>query len=845
MAEQKKGGAYTADTIQVLAGREAVRKRPAMYISNTSSLGLHHLVYEVMDNSVDEAMAGYCDRIQVKIHYDNSVTVTDNGRGIPVEPHPSRPGQSTVEVVLTLLHAGGKFDNQAYQYSGGLHGVGVSVVNFLSEWMEVEVMRDGHVWFMRLEQGITKSPLQKIGDTKKSGTRVRFRPDPVIFDKVDFSYDTLANRFRELAFLNAGLTISIDDERSGKSAIFKFDGGIREFVRFLNKSKSLIHKEPVYFQKSRSYDKADGSGEQELQVEIALQYNDGYDEMLYAFANNINTRDGGTHLSGFRRALTRAVVNYAKKADMLKKIKGEIVGNDLREGLTAVLSIKIADPQFEGQNKGKLLNAEIQGVVEALVYEAVGEYLEENPKEAHAIVDKVLLTAQARYAAHRARQIVRKSVLDIGSLPGKLADCSEKDPALCEIYIVEGDSAGGSAKQGRDRHFQAILPLRGKILNVEKSRLDKVLANDSIRTIVTALGTGIGQETFDVEKTRYHKIIIMTDADVDGAHIRTLLLTFLYRQMRSLIEKGYVYIAQPPLYKIKKGKKEMYLEKDEDKDTFLLDAGVEAVELSITGARKKPIHLSTPQMKQLMEYVVDMEKLAQTVHRKGIKFLDYLRLRREDGRLPVYQVTSGEQCHYAYNEKELAEYLPETENGNGNGHKDNTPDMFNEDLDNDEGRDLLAEQEALEKEPEKRFDILEFPEARDIERLLDKLARMEIDTNFYDVDIHDALHESVPQFSVMDGGEEIPVLSLREAVEKVKDAGARGVVIQRYKGLGEMNPEQLWETTMNPKTRTLLQVTIEDAVLAEEMFSTLMGEHVIPRRLFIQKYAPEVRNLDV
>jgi len=839
--ETKKSGAYTEDNIQILDGRDAVRKRPAMYISNTSSLGLHHLVYEVIDNAIDEAMVGFCDKINVTIHYDNSVTIADNGRGIPVAPHhdKAQKGKSTLEVVLTILHAGGKFDKAAYKYSGGLHGVGVSVVNFLSEWLEAEIKRDGKIYFMRFERGIAKTPVQELGISKKTGTKVRFRPDTSIFDSIEFSYDILARRFRELAFLNAGLQITLDDERTGKNAIFKFNGGIVEFIKYLNRNLNTVHNKVVYFKKSKTYEKADHSGEDEIQVEVALQYNNSYDENIYSFANNIDTRDGGTHLSGFRRALTRAVINYGKKNDLMKKIKSEISGNDLREGLTCVLSVQLSEPQFEGQNKGKLLNAEIQGVIENLVYESIMEFMEENPTDARKIVDKIILAAQARDAAQKARQIVRKSVMEIGSLPGKLADCTEKDPALSEIYLVEGDSAGGSAKQGRDRHYQAILPLRGKIINVEKARVDKILANEAIRTMVTAFGTSIGKDNFDLSKLRYHKVIIMTDADVDGAHIRTLLLTFFYRQMREIIEQGHIFIAQPPLYKIKKGKTEIYMEKDEDKDRFLMDAGVESISFFITGSRKKSIQLTTAQIKQLLNYVLDLEKLARTIRRKGLPFEDYLKLRKKDGRLPLYQVSSSDVTLYAYSEEELAKFLPEAEkDDNGNGKNNGTPDMFS--------GDPVSEDEKIVAEAERKikYDVVEFLEAREIERILDKMERMEIDTSYYDIDNNS--HEKVPpQFLVIEKEMQYPVHSLREAMETIKNIGARGVTIQRYKGLGEMNAEQLWETTMNPKTRTLLQVTIEDAVQAEEMFSTLMGEQVDERRRFIQKHAPEVRNLDI
>ncbi|MBO8170011.1 MAG: DNA topoisomerase (ATP-hydrolyzing) subunit B [Thermoanaerobacteraceae bacterium] len=628
--------AYNASQIQVLEGLEAVRRRPGMYIGSTSSRGLHHLVYEIVDNSIDEALAGYCDRIKVVIHQDNSITVTDNGRGIPVDIH-EKTGKPAVEVALTMLHAGGKFGGNGYKVAGGLHGVGLSVVNALSEWLEVKVKRNGNIYHQKFARGKVKSDLRVVGKAKGTGTEVHFKPDAEIFDTLEFNYDTLANRLRELSFLNKGVKITLKDERTDRSETFLHNGGIVDFIKYLNKNKNPIHSKPIYFEAERD----------EVQIEIALQYHDGYVDNIYSFANNIHTHEGGTHEVGFKTALTRVVNDYARKHNILKENNNNFTGEDIREGLTAVISVKVKEPQFEGQTKTKLGNSEVRGIVETFVGENLGTYLEENPSVAKKITEKALNAARAREAAKKAKELTRrKNALEVSALPGKLADCSIKDAALSELYLVEGDSAGGSAKQGRDRRFQAILPLRGKIINVEKARLDKILNNEEIRSIITALGTGIGDD-FDINKARYHKIIIMTDADVDGAHIRTLLLTFFYRYMRPLVEAGYVYIAQPPLYKIKIGKEE----------------------------------------------------------------------------------------HYFYNDE--------------------------------------AANKFLDKNRDSKYSI------------------------------------------------------------------------QRYKGLGEMNPDQLWETTMNPETRTILQVSLEDVVKADEIFTILMGDKVDPRRQFIQENAKEVRNLDI
>ncbi len=860
---RKSRHAYTAENIQVLEGREAVRKRPAMYISNTDSLGLHHLILEVVDNSIDEALAGYCDHIGLTLHFDNSVTVTDNGRGIPVEEHPTQKGKSTIEVVHTILHSGGKFEKDVYKYSGGLHGVGVSVVNFLSEWLEVDVRRDGHVYRQRFERGLPAGPVKEIGDSKRTGTSTRFLPDSTIFTATEFSFDTISARMRELAFLTPGLRIDVEDERSGKRHSFKFDGGIVEFLKLVNKDRQVIHGQPIYFMKSKTYERNGGGGEEEIQLELAMQYNDSYDEKLLSFANNIHTRDGGAHVSGFRRALTRAVNDYARKNDLLKKMEGGLAGDDMREGLTAILSLKIKDPQFEGQNKGKLLNAEIEGQVQSLVYEALIEYFEENPKIAKDITLKVVLAAEARIAARKAREIVRKSVMEIGSLPGKLADCSEKDSDMTELYLVEGDSAGGSAKQGRDRHFQAILPLRGKILNVEKARIDKILSNEEIRHMITALGTGIG-ENFDVSKLRYGKIILMTDADVDGAHIRTLLLTFFYRRFQDLVRQGNIYIAQPPLYRVQKGKQRpKYIDAERELDMLLMDAGLEGARLFVRvkseakDAKKKrneppvEVELTKGQVRTLAEAVMELVAIDHVLQRKGLTLEEYLGHRDEKGRFPTVMIIKDGIPNFAYDEKGKDQLIKELEAVGGASDEElNEPEVTEDGEIVQE--DMLGDAtDSGGEEPVKvvlhKNDEVDLSEAKRVTELVGAIEKMEIKIDcLYAPDrLTSNGNGSAPLFRVQDEKEQNEVNCLMDVVNSVKNFGSRGLTIQRYKGLGEMNPDQLWETTMNPATRRLLRVTMDDAEAADLVFSRLMGDNVDSRRAFIQRHAPEVRNLDI
>ena len=850
-AASKKPHIYSSKDIQVLEGREAVRKRPAMYISNTGALGLHHLVYEVVDNSIDEAMAGHCTKVDITIHYDNSVSIADDGRGIPVEEHHAKKGKSSLEVVMTILHAGGKFDNEAYKFSAGLHGVGVSVVNFLSEFMEVEVRRDGKLFFMRFERGLPKEPLKELGTSKKTGTTIRFKPDDEIFETLEFSYETLATRLREQAFLNAGIQISLADERSGKNATWNYRGGIVEFVKQLNANKNVIHPKPIHINRVKQFERLDRETHEtrveNLELEIAIQYNDGYDENVLAFANNINTRDGGTHLTGFRNALTRTINDYANKNELLKKFDGTISGEDMREGMTAIISVKISNPQFEGQNKGRLLNPEVQGWVQQMVGESLGEFLDETPAVARRIVDKPLMAARARIAARQAREIVRKSAMDITALPGKLADCSEKDPALCELYLVEGDSAGGSAKQGRDRHFQAILPLRGKIINVEKARLDKILSNNEIRTLVTALGTGIGQENFTLEKLRYHKIIIMTDADVDGAHIRTLLLTFFYRQFKELVQGGFIYIAQPPLYRVKKGKQEQYLDNEEQRDRFLLNLAIDStkVEYHHRGNGRPPVEIARTQLRQLMEDVIALGQLGMVLRRKGAPMERYMRERNDGGRLPRFMITMQEATRFAWSEEDQARLVEELE-----ARFEEIPEPGPKEGEHEDQPDLFDKADAEVPEKKVRHTVTEFPEAERLEAILMRVEKLGVPIELvvpqeFEIDPNNPFDEYHP-FVVSDGDKRsLSADSLPHLLERVREIGAKGVHVQRYKGLGEMNPSQLWETTMDPAVRRLMQVRLEDTVEADRIFTILMGDQVDPRRRFIQQNAPEVRNLDV
>ena len=818
---------YDATTIIVLEGIEAVRKRPAMYIGDTGTRGLHHLVYEVVDNSVDEALAGYCDKIDVIIHQDNSVTVIDNGRGIPVDMH-QKMKKPAIEVVLTTLHAGGKFDKQSYKVSGGLHGVGVSCVNALSEWMDAEVMRDGFVYHMRFQRGVTSGQLEQIGKSKKTGTKITFMPDDQIFETIEINYDTLTNRLRELAFLNKGLEINIKDERvEGKENKFKYDGGIVSFVEYLNKNKTPLHDKVIYFIKQRD----------DLEAEVAIQFNETYSENVYSFANNINTIEGGTHLSGFRSALTRTINSYVKNSSIAKAEKLSVAGDDIREGLTAVISVKVANPQFEGQTKTKLGNTEVEGIVNSIVNDGLSTFLEENPSVSRRVIEKALTAARAREAARKARDLTRrKGVLDTAALPGKLADCSERDPALCELYLVEGDSAGGSAKQGRDRKFQAILPLRGKILNIEKARLDKILGNEEIRTMITAMGTGIGAGDFNVEKARYHKVIIMTDADVDGSHIRTLLLTFFFRQMPELISRGYMYIAQPPLYRVRRKSKERYLNTDNEMNAYLLDLGCEDIECTPASQKKA---MTPPQFRELLDVLVKLEECVRALERKGVDLTAYFALQDADGNLPMYRVRIEKETRLVLNDKQLKQLTEEHEALSGAELQIDNDDLF------------TAAEPAADKgeKPAVRMDVTELYESNQIQKLVKELRKRDLALTSWTaapVDEKSKKEDVRPVLAQLKTGEvEWQVFSLSELLERVRDNGRKGLQIQRYKGLGEMNPSQLWETTMEPAKRTLLKVMIEDAVEADEMFTVLMGDEVEPRREFIQQHAKYVTNLDI
>lgn len=811
-----KSDSYNADQIKVLEGLDAVRKRPAMYIGSTGVDGLHHLVYEVVDNSVDEHMAGFGETIEVTIHIDGSVTVIDNGRGIPTGMH-STQKKSAAEVALTVLHAGGKFEQGAYTVSGGLHGVGISVVNALSEWLELEIWQDGQVFEQRYERGKPGAPLQVTGKTKRRGTKVTFKPDGQIFEVLEYSFDILAQRLRELAFLNKGLEIVLRDERKEKEQIFKYKGGIVSFVEHLNEAKTPIHK-PIYV----NVEKPD------MILELALQYNDSYAENLFSFANNINTKEGGTHLVGFKAALTRTINSYANANDLLKKETESLSGDDVREGLTAVVSVKVRNPQFEGQTKAKLGNSEVKGIVEAAVNEALGTYFEENPPVARKIIGKAIDAARAREAARKAKELIRrKSALDGGSLPGKLADCAEKDPALSELYIVEGDSAGGSAKQGRDRKYQAILPLKGKILNVEKARFDKMLTSDEIRTLIMALGTGIGRkreegdkpekDSFDIAKARYHKIILMTDADVDGSHIRTLLLTFFFRQMPELLERGYIYIAQPPLFKVKKGKTEKYLKDEGLLNEYLADLAVEDVEVYVEGSQGYVTgRRLLPVLKKLIAFETFLQRLNKKQHEATIlrAFVDEPGLDREmlKNRAALAQVV--------VNAKRVLEAVyPKS----------------------------TANLEIVEDEEHQSNKVVVRITGNGMVHTLDLTHELVGSADFRELQklAPSTIGLGRAPYKLKAKGQEQTVSGTSELVKAIIDIGKQGLGIQRYKGLGEMNPSQLWETTMDPETRTLLKVKLEDIPGVDEIFTILMGDEVEPRRNFIQAHALEVRNLDV
>jgi DNA gyrase subunit B len=793
--KQKK---YTAESIKVLKGLEAVRKRPAMYIGSTGPEGLHHLVYEVVDNSIDEALAGYCTKIEVIIHVDCSVTVIDNGRGIPVGMH-KKEKKPAAEVVMTTLHAGGKFDSKTYQVSGGLHGVGVSVVNALAERLDLEIKQQGGVYVQSYERGKPVTKLKKIGTTKNTGTKITFQADPEIFKTVEFNFDILSQRLRELSYLNGGLVISIVDERTDKRNDFQYKGGINEFVQYLNQNKSVLNPKPIYFE----------SQKEDVIVEMALQYNTSYSENIFTFVNNINTTEGGTHLIGFKAALTRSINNYANANNLIKDLKQNLTGDDTREGLCAVLSLKMKNPQFEGQTKTKLGNSEIKGFVESIVNEQLSIYFEENPSVAKKIVTKILDAARAREAARKARELARrKGVLESTSLPGKLADCQERDPAESEIFIVEGDSAGGSAKQARDRRFQAILPLKGKILNVEKAKFDRILKSEEIGILISALGTGVEQADFSLEKLRYHKVIIMTDADVDGSHIRTLLMTFFYRQMPQLIEKGHLYIAQPPLYKISKGKSFQYLRDEREFEKYIIRKISDEFEIKVS--RQKEL-LKGDKFRKFFQKIIAKKNFIHILERKNFPFF-------------------------------LIQIL--LENGAGNA------DFLNKQKNMENIQNLLKEKginSIVRKDEE--HGLYELSVDFQINGMsvscrvnLDLITSAEYQ-NLYK--IHQELDVYKAPFHVVGNSDKVKIENESKLLEYLFEHGKKGIVIQRYKGLGEMAPEQLWETTMDPEVRFLLQVSIQDAVEADKIFTILMGEEVESRRNFIEENALEAQNLDI
>jgi DNA gyrase subunit B len=795
-ATPQGGHKYDAKSIKVLGGLEAVRLRPAMYIGSTGEMGLHHLVWEVVDNSVDEALAGFADEINVTVHADESVTVVDNGRGIPVDMHQTEK-RPAAEVVMTVLHAGGKFDSETYKVSGGLHGVGVSVVNALSDWLELEIQRDGAVWEQTYEKGKPTSKLKQTGKTRKTGTKVTFHPDPGIFDKTSYSFDTLSQRLRELAFLNKGLKITLADERTEKTAEFRFTGGIAEFVKHLNRGKTTLHDSPIYMEGKRGT----------VEIEIALQYNDTYGENVFAFANTINTVDGGTHLSGFRSALTRSINNFASQAGMLKEQKDEvtITGDDVREGLVAVVSVRLPQPQFEGQTKGKL-NSDIKGDVEQLVNEKLSEWFDKHSTVARRIIGKCIDAARAREAARKARELTRrKSAMDSSGLPGKLADCQERDPARCELFVVEGESAGGSAKQGRDRKYQAILPLKGKILNVEKARYDKMLGHEEIRAIITALGTGIGKDDFDAGKLRYHKIILMTDADVDGSHIRTLLLTFFFRHMKELIDREHIFIAQPPLYRVKRGKSEKYIRDERD---FARELMKRATEDHVVKG-KEGVTLQGAGLTSFLLNVQEYDAIAAKLSR-----------RLRDAGLVQVLAESGLDKKAEFEEKKgLEKLLKEI---------DKAKLKLEGKIAFDEEHSLYEIQFGPPHNQKIKWALASTPEYK----RLRALARQVEEFN-------------KPPFIISRNGDKTTKEKAQDVLSYVMEDAKKDFTITRFKGLGEMNPAQLWETTMNAETRTLLKVKLEDAVAAEDIFTTLMGENVEARRKFIEDNALEVVNLDI
>jgi DNA gyrase subunit B len=818
---------YDASSITVLEGLQAVRERPGMYIGDTGVNGLHQLVYEVVDNCIDEAMAGYCSAIHVILHKDNSITIEDNGRGIPVERHEKesiKHGRdvTALEVVMTVLHAGGKFDKDTYKVSGGLHGVGISCVCALSRRMIVHVFKQGHIYEMEFSQGFVSKQMSIVGETTKRGTKITFWPDNTIMVIKEFDYDILTNRLRELAFLNRGINIYFHDERHDdkEDVNFCYEGGLKSFVSYLNENKKAIFPTPLYFLGNRQGD--DGP----IEVEISLQWNETYNETVLSYVNNISTRHGGTHLTGFSTALTRVLNAYIKSHNLLKSDKISISGEDMREGLTAVISAKVANPQFEGQTKQRLGNSDVGSVVQQITGEELSIYLNENPAVAKMIADKAIIAAQAREAAKKARELtLRKSALDSSRLPGKLTDCQEKNPEHCEIYIVEGDSAGGSAKSGRDRRFQAILPIRGKILNVEKARLERVLQNTEVGTMISALGCGVGRDGFHLEKLRYHKIIIMTDADVDGSHIRTLLLTFFYRHMPALVENNFIYIAQPPLYKVTRKKIGRYIHTEKDMDEYLLELGISDIQVKLP---KHPEVLPKIELKVLLDLILELESFISRIERKGVSFREFMNAKNAAGVLPQFQLSLVSGSRFAYSQEEVEELRLANEIAQKTQHEETLASIPQEEI-----------TEEMRVFHPKRLNFLEI---YDESYLVDLLARL------------DKYGMKLKQYQIADGtilevleedGKSTEYYTMHEIIEFLRANGRKGVEIQRYKGLGEMNADQLWETTMDPDKRTLIKVTLPDAIAADHMFTMLMGEDVPPRRAFIEQHALSVKSLDV
>jgi len=818
---------YDASSITVLEGLQAVRERPGMYVGDTGVNGLHQLVYEVVDNCIDEAMAGFCTAIHVTLHKDNSITVEDNGRGIPVERHEKESQKkgrdvTALEVVMTVLHAGGKFDKDTYKVSGGLHGVGISCVCALSRRMIVHVFKQGQIYEMEFAKGLVSKQMNVVGESTKRGTKITFWPDNTIMVIKEFDYDILANRLRELAFLNRGINIYFHDERheDKEDVNFCYSGGLLSFVSYLNENKKPLFPTPLYFLGRKNGD--DGP----IEVEISLQWNDTYNETILSYVNNIATRHGGTHLTGFSTALTRVLNNYIKGHNLLKSDKISLTGEDMREGLTAVISAKVANPQFEGQTKQRLGNSDVGSVVQQITGEELAIYLEENPAVAKMIADKAIIAAQAREAARKARELtLRKSALDSSRLPGKLTDCQEKNPEFCEIYIVEGDSAGGSAKSGRDRRYQAILPIRGKILNVEKARLERVLQNTEVGTMISALGCGIGRDGFQLEKLRYHKIIIMTDADVDGSHIRTLLLTFFYRHMPALIENNFIYIAQPPLYKVTRKKIGRYIHSEKDMDEYLLELGISDISVKLPNHTEA---LPKEELKALLNLILELESFISRIERKGISFREFLGGKNGQGVLPQFQLSLVSGAKFAYSQEEMEELRVSNEVAQRNLHEETLASIPAEEV-----------TEEMKVFYPKR---LNFVEIYDEEYLADLLTRLKN----YGMQLQQYQIADGPIFEVIEeDNKSVIYYTMREVIDFLRANGRKGVEIQRYKGLGEMNADQLWETTMDPDKRTLIKVTLPDAIAADHMFTMLMGEDVPPRRAFIEQHALSVKSLDI